>query len=255
MRLLVTRPQAQAVEWVEMLRAQGVDAQALPLIAIEPQAEPAAAAAWTQLSEHGLLVFVSPNAVERFFALKPAGAIWPEDTRAASTGPGTTRALRDAGVPASAIVEPPPDAEQFDSPALWRRLGKMPWHGTRVLVLRGDGGRDWLADQLRAAGATVAFVQVYRRAVPTLTDAERALLSDAMSAPAQTVWLFSSSQAVDHLRQLVPQAAWGAAHAWATHPRIADTARSLGFGTLQTVAPTSTAVVAAWRASIQSSAP
>src|SRR5882724_8291488 len=66
MRLLVTRPEAQAIEWVDMLRAQGVDAHALPLIAIEPQAEPAAAAAWVQLADHGLLVFVSPNAVARF---------------------------------------------------------------------------------------------------------------------------------------------------------------------------------------------
>jgi uroporphyrinogen-III synthase len=255
MRLLVTRPEAQAIEWVEMLRAQGVDAHALPLIAIEPQAEPAAAAAWVQLADHGLLVFVSPNAVERFFALKPAGATWPDDTRAASTGPGTTRALRDAGVPAVAIVEPPPDAEQFDSQSLWRCLGTIPWHGTRVLVLRGDGGRDWLADQLRAAGATVAFVQLYRRAVPTLSDAQRALLADALAAPAQTMWLFSSSQAVDHLRQLVPQASWAEATAWATHPRIADTARALGFGAVSTVAPTPTDVVAAWRGSIQSSAP
>jgi len=255
MQLLVTRPAAQADDWVRTLRARGVDAQALPLIHIEPQAAPAAAAAWSQLSQYGLLVFVSPNAVARFFALKPAGLVWPDDTRVASTGPGTTRALLDAGVPAAAIVEPAADGAQFDSQALWRQLGAIPWHGTRVLVLRGDGGRDWLAEQLRAAGATVAFVGLYRRAVPTLSAAQRALLADALAAPSRTVWLFSSSQAVQHLRHLAPQASWSEATAWATHSRIAETARALGFGVVDTVAPTLDAVVAAWSRSIQSSAP
>jgi uroporphyrinogen-III synthase len=69
--VLVTRPAAQAARWVERLRAAGLDAQALPLIAIEPAADPAALqATWHDLPALALAMFVSPNAVAGFFAAR-----------------------------------------------------------------------------------------------------------------------------------------------------------------------------------------
>ena len=253
--LLVTRPQPQADEWVAALRERGVPAHALPLLAIEPAVDPAAGAAWATLAAHRLVVFVSPGCVRSFFAQRPPAAAWPEGTLAGATGPGTSQALRAAGVPAAAIVEPPADAEQFDSEALWRRLEASGWPGQRVLIVRGDGGRDWLAARLRAHGADVSFVQAYRRTLPPLDAAQRALLAGALAEPATHWWLFSSSQAVDHLRQLAPQSGWSSGCALATHPRIASTLRTLGFGTVLPVRPTVDAVVSLWRASIQSTPP
>jgi uroporphyrinogen-III synthase len=252
MQLLVTRPQPQADEWVASLCAQGVSAQALPLIEIVTERDPAAAAAWSTLAAHRLVVFVSPNGVHSFFALQPAGVAWPPGTWAAATGPGTSRALRRFGVPPAAIIEPPHDAEQFDSEALWRRLEPQSWQGQRALVVRGDGGRDWLADRLREQGAEVGFVPAYRRTLPALSAPQRALLDHALAAPARHCWLFSSSQAVEHLRQLAPQSDWSSGCAVATHPRIASTLRSTGFGAVWSVRPTLDAVVDLWRRSIQS---
>ena len=252
MQLLVTRPQPQADEWVAALRAHGVAAHVLPLLQIVPEPDPTATAAWTALSAYGLVVFVSPGCVKSFFALRPVDAGWPPGARAATTGPGTSLALREAGVPAAAIIEPPHDAEQFDSEALWRQLAPQPWRGQRVLVVRGDGGRDWLAERLREQGAEVAFVQAYRRTLPSLNAAQRALLAAALAAPARHCWLFSSSQAVAHLRQLAPQSDWSSGCAVATHPRIAATLRSAGFGTVWPVRPTFDAVVDVWGRSIQS---
>jgi hypothetical protein len=94
MQLLVTRPQPQADEWVTALRAHSVTAQALPLLQIESLADPAATAAWASLPEHGLVVFVSPGCVKSFFDLRPAAVSWPDGTRAAATGPGTSGAAR-----------------------------------------------------------------------------------------------------------------------------------------------------------------
>ena len=74
------------------------------------------------------------------------------------------------------IVSPAVDAAQFDSEALWERLRSRDWNGARVLVVRGDGGRDWLADRLRDAGATVATVGAYRRIAPTFAADARARL-------------------------------------------------------------------------------
>jgi len=131
--LLVTRPQPQADEWVAALRARGVPALGLPLIEIEPDAD-AAAAAWLALDAQRLVVFVSPNGVQSFFAQRPASAHWPAERWAAATGPGTSRALRAAGVPSEAILEPSHDAVQFDSEALWRRL--QPTESARIAPLR-----------------------------------------------------------------------------------------------------------------------
>ena len=105
MRVLVTRPAAQAVDWVAQLRAYGFDALALPLIAIEPVADTAPLVeAWDRLAAQRLVMFVSPNAAERFFAQRPPALAWPEAVLAGSPGPGTTRALRALGVPAAQIV-------------------------------------------------------------------------------------------------------------------------------------------------------
>src|SRR5687767_15808605 len=84
--LLVTRPQPQADAWVHALRAHGVPTHALPLLQIEAAAEPAAHDAWRALERFALVVFVSPNAVQSFCTLRPAGAAWPAATLAGSTG-------------------------------------------------------------------------------------------------------------------------------------------------------------------------
>jgi len=249
--LLVTRPQPQADAWSLELRAHGVPAHALPLLQIEHAAEPAARDAWRSLERYALVVFVSPNAVQSFFALQPVGAAWPATTQAASTGPGTTQALREAGVSAAQVVEPAREAAQFDSEALWQRLRERAWMQARVLVVRGDGGREWLGDKMRDAGAQIEFVRAYRRVLPQWSAEQQALVERALTAPQHTVWLLSSSQATANLLALLPQESWQAAQAWATHERIAEAARAMGFGAVHTVAPTQQAVVDAWTRSIQ----
>ncbi|MFO1219359.1 MAG: uroporphyrinogen-III synthase [Burkholderiaceae bacterium] len=255
MQLLLTRPRAQAEAWLARLRAQGVSAEMLPLIAIGAPADGAPLRdAWARLADTGFVMFVSANAVSGFFAARPAGAAWPALTLAGCTGPGTSAALREQGVPPACIAEPPREGAQFDSEALWRGIAARPWAGVRALVVRGEDGRDWLAEQLRAAGAEVRFVEAYRRVQPSLSPPERALLRAAIDAPAASVWLFSSSQAVQHLQQLAPGADWSRATAWATHARIAGAARAAGFGAVITLAPTLEAVLAQWRRTLQSPA-
>ena len=135
MRLIVTRPAAQATPWVAALQALGLDALALPLIGIAPPHDVAPVqAAWRGLQRLRLVMFVSANAVEHFFAARPAGLQWPAALAAGSTGPGTSAALRAAGV--QVIEEPAADAPQFDTEALWAQLATQPWQGAQVLAAR-----------------------------------------------------------------------------------------------------------------------
>lgn len=244
MRIIVTRPQTQADALVAELRAAGADAVALPLIDISPVADAQPLrAAWDSLDTRALLMFVSANAVQHFMALRPASAAWPAHLLAGSTGPGTSAALREAGVPPALLVEP--DGEVFDSEALWQRLRARDWQGRRVLVVRGEGGRDWLAEQLRARGATVDFVAAYRRCPPRLDAAARGVLAAALAQPRQHLWAISSSQALAHLADLAPQADWREAAAVAPHARIVTVLQQLGFGQVRLAAADAAALAAA----------
>lgn len=245
MRVIVTRPAAQAATWVDALRTCGIDAVALPLIGISPAANrDAVTQAWLALVDRALVVFVSPNAVEEFFAVRPEASVWPESTVAASVGPGTTHALARHGVPEACIIEPSADSIQFDSESLWQRLSRDDWDGKSVLIVRGDGGRDWLADTLRSNGAVVTFVAAYRRLMPEFRGVERDLLAHAIANPARHLWFFSSSEAISNLVAAEPHAQWTASHAIATHPRIAQRARDCGFGVVGESPPTLEGVMA-----------
>ncbi len=244
MRVIVTRPVAQATAWVESLAAHGVDAVALPLMQIcGPLDGEPIASAWQQLGTRRLVFFVSANAVEHFFAMRPADLAWPLGVRAGSTGPGTTAALRAGGLTAAQIVEPASDSAQFDSETLWQqRLQLIDWQGASVQIVRGEGGREWLADTLRENGATVDFVAAYRRTEPDWNTSARSLLAEALAAPTDHLWLFSSSESVEHLtRHLAqrdpPLALPSGARALVTHPRIASAARRAGFSSVRLVRP------------------
>ncbi len=242
--VLVTRPAQQAAAWVEKLRDKGLQAQALPLIAIEPVADSAALReAWHLLPQRDLAMFVSPNAVTGFFAARPAARTWPRGLRAAATGPGTVEALVAAGVPAALCVAP--RAAPFDSTALWSVLHNEPWSGRSALIVRGDGGRDEFAQALRGAGAKLAFVQAYQRRAPVWSADEHELAKAALAAPGQHVWLLSSAQAIDHLMALLPGVDWHDSNAIASHPRIAQRARRAGFGRVLEAPPLIDAVLAA----------
>ncbi len=253
--VLVVRPRAQARAWVAELEALGVAARALPLIEILPAPDRAGVqavfdrlAAMDDVPEElrPMLVFVSPNAVLGFFAAAAASTrAWPAHAWAGATGPGTVAALRECGVPAQRIAAPSADAAQFDSEALWARIAGWPWRSRPVWIVRGNGGRDWLGQQLRAAGADVRVVQSYGRAAPALSADERALLAQAQAEPVRWVWIFSSSEAIAHLEALAPGADWRAGRALASHPRIAERATALGFGAVRVIAPTPAAVAAA----------
>lgn len=247
--LLVTRPQPQADAWVARLQALGVPARALPLLRIEraPAFDAEVAAAWTTLATRRLVMFVSPNAVLAFLAGRPAGTPWPAGTLAGATGPGTVAALLSQGVDPACIAAPPADAPTFDAEALWgHALAGQDWTGRSVLVVRGEDGRDWLADTLRQAGAAVDCLAAYRRTGPVWDAAAQAALADVAARPTGHAWLFSSSQGIAHLLA-APLASAAAAvlrqvPALATHPRIATTAQRAGWSDVRIVGPDPAAV-------------
>jgi len=245
-RVIVTRPGREAQAWAEALEARGVPCETLPLIEIAALPEPLALAqAWQGVPEHLAVMFVSANAVRFFMAARPAG--WPMPScRAWSTGPGTRAALLAAGWPEGLIDSPAEDAPQFDSEALWGLVAQRVQAAVAsslpkpsVLIVRGAdargqlAGRDWLALQLESAGLEVLQAVAYVRQAPLLTPAQQSLARQAVGDG--SAWLFSSSEAAQHLLQACPELPVKQARALATHPRIAQRLQQLGWGRVDLV--------------------
>lgn len=241
LRLIVTRPEPDATRWVQALQKRGWSAEAWPLLRIEAPdgaAEREQLTHWRQAwPSQDALMFVSAAAVQRFFAEPVVPG--PAHARFWAPGPGTARALSEAlwalGIGPERIDTPPTDAAQFDSEHLWPVIEAQMGPGKRLLVVRGasDGaagqlpgqGREWLIGRCRAAGAEVQACVAYRRerVIPGADQLDRL----RTCAGDGHVWLLSSSEALDSLREHWPDNA--RATALATHPRIAEAARALGF--------------------------
>jgi uroporphyrinogen-III synthase len=158
--VLVTRPVHQAEKLARLVSEAGGEAVLFPALAIESPADPAPVREMlASLASFDLAVFVSPNAVEHGLALL-RGA-WPAAVPVAAVGEGTAATLRRNGI--ITVVVPPGGA---DSESLLAMPQLKSLRGKRVLILRGEGGREVLAEELRQRGAEVTYAECYRRLRP-----------------------------------------------------------------------------------------
>ena len=241
--VLVTRPLAQAAPLVSAIECAGGRARLLPTLDILPVADSACLdAALSNLSEYGLVVFVSANAVRAAIArctvLGMAGL--DRIARAAAPGPGTVAALAEAGV--RDVVSP---TARFDSEGLIAELAAWEARPARVLILRGsDGeksggggvGREELVHWLRGYGASVDLQACYHRVPAHLDPAELAAM---IGGPAPDATLVTSSEGGRALAAMLGSqgVSWVArAPVFVPHPRIADAMGAAGFGNVHVTA-------------------
>jgi uroporphyrinogen III methyltransferase/synthase len=251
--VVVTRPLGQSAALFGLLERAGFESIEFPLIDIGPVADAAPLhAALGELYAPALLgfalvVFVSPNAIDHAFAA--LSSAWPSQIAIGVVGPGSVAALGRQGVaaPTYTIISPAAGATatatqtdpRYDSEALHAAIeahfGPSGLKDKRVLIVRGDGGREWLADALSAAGAKVEKVAAYRRIVPepSMRDWERI---HALLAGEPHAWLLTSSEGVRNLEELAREhltvdETLTLKHAplVTPHPRIAEAARQAGF--------------------------
>jgi len=234
--VIITRPRAQAGALAQQVAALGREAVLLPLLEIYPLPDQSAlAAAMASLARYALVAFVSPNAIDAAFAHIPA---WPPGVALAVLGEGSRAALARHGLDGSnATIISPADPARSDSENLLQTLDLAALARREVLIVRGESGRELMADGLRAAGASVTTVAAYRRSVPELTPALRAQLLALLER--DNDWIITSSEALRGLLALVGQlgapeavAKMQQQHVIVPHARIGETATSLGLSRL-----------------------
>jgi len=234
LRVLVTRPLAQSeplCREIERLGGQAVALPALEIVAIERPDWRSVDAALS--GKPDWIIPISANAArygQAAFIERLGG--WPERPRVVAIGRATAACLTESGVRVDIFPEAGGDSE-----ALLARPELKGIKGQRILIIRGQGGREHLAEGLRARGAIVAYLEVYVRRCPV--DCERRLAALAAEKAVDVVTVTSG----EALTNLVKAGRDGGCLPWlsslplvAISPRIAASAREIGFQALVMVA-------------------
>jgi len=190
--VLVTRPRAQAVELVELIQSKGGKVISFPVIEIVPRDESAIAADCALLPRPDITLFVSRNAVAHGLAYV-AGAI------KGAVGPATAAAIESHGQ----TVEIRP-ATGFDSESLLAESTLQDVSGKTIRIIRGDGGRELLADTLRERGATVDYLSVYERVLPDCSPELLARVESAWRSGSLHAITVMSARTLKNLIVLLP---------------------------------------------------
>lgn len=231
--VVVTRPLAQAYDFADRIKAIGREAVIFPLLEISPLADDSALrATLSGLDRYAMVAFVSPNAIDAVFRIVQA---WPRQVTLAVVGEGSRRALVSHGITdANATIVRPHNVSRTDSQTLLEALDLVALRGKEVLVVRGETGRELLADTLREAGVQVTQIAAYRRTAPVFDGAQRRQLNNLLTAGAE--WVLTSSEALRNLVDLTQKVAGQTGmdalrrqHLIVPHIRIEETARLLDF--------------------------
>jgi uroporphyrinogen-III synthase len=165
-RILVTRPAHQAKALCDLIGAAGGEAILLPAIEIVPPKDPRAAQfVIDRLGDFNLAVFISANAVAYGDDLVSARrGSWPPALRIAAVGRRSAEQLALRGLPVDICP-----AAGYSSESLLAddALQEAQVAGKHVIVFRGEGGRELIADTLSGRGARVEYAEVYGRRPPS----------------------------------------------------------------------------------------
>lgn len=225
-RLLLTRPQEDCLALAQDLAEQGAYGSCLPLLEIEPLPEHAAQRALIlELNRYSAVIVVSKPAarfglalLDRYWAQPPQGVDW------FTVGAASAALLREHGLSVS-HPDSGDDSEALLALPAFQAVFEAP--EARVLIMRGDEGRELLASQLRARDVQVDYLPLYRRRLPAYPDGE---LPRRVQAERLNGLVVSSGQGFAHLQQLAG-ADWpqlSRLPLFVPSPRVAEMARQAG---------------------------
>ena len=224
-RLLLTRPAEDCAALAQTLAAQGVVSHCMPLLAIEALDEtPEQRSAFADLQRYCAVIVVSkPAARIGLQLLAQHGAPTP-DLPWFSVGAATAAVLAEQGLGVH-FPDLGDDSEALLAlPALQQAIVAP---APRVLILRGEGGREFLAERLRSQGVSVDYLPLYRRVLPHYAPGE---LSRQVRAERLNGLVVSSGQGFEHLLQLAGDdwPALARLPLFVPSPRVAEQARAAG---------------------------
>ncbi len=258
--IIVTRPRDQLNHAIKSIQEDLIDSDVdleilgLPLLEIvSDMNESLAKELYQGLLEAQWLSFVSPNAfLTADQLLKTFHYDWPTHLKLALIGGGSEKIILESRFKPTLIVKPA-NEEQWDSEGLWLQLfaQEKKWAGKKVLIVRGDSGRDWLVSRLEFEKADVRLISIYKRKNLDRNDEywqnflkmwESLSSSRALNESKPLIWVMSSSLACQYLSQTLitlglKEVILSQSIALATHEKIAQTAKDIGFSRVMNILP------------------
>jgi uroporphyrinogen-III synthase len=231
--VVITRPFVQASAFATQVEAIGRSAEIFPLLEIQALADTTALdETLSRLSDFALVAFVSPNAVHAAFSQIQH---WPADLAIAVMGAGSRVALAEHGITdVNTKIISPINPERTDSETLLEVLDFSALDGRKVLIVRGETGREFLADALRSHGVSVTQIAAYQRVAPEFTLVRQQNLK--LMLERENDWVVTSSEALRNLFTWAKKLNLESAVAkmqhqriFVPHARIEETAKILGF--------------------------
>jgi uroporphyrinogen-III synthase len=219
--IAVTRPPEQATKLNAVIAQAGGSVISFPLLDIASLPDLSAFhAAITPLDQFDWAIFISSNAVQYGMPLLQQASL-PARLKFAAIGPTTASALGSFGV--AEVLKP---SDRFDSESLLALPELQQMQGQRVLIVRGVGGREVLADTLKQRGADVVFGECYRRINP---QKNADVLAQAYAGNQLQAIIITSSEALRFFLDVAGESDWlKAVSLFVNHDRIAEQAQSHG---------------------------
>lgn len=221
-RVLLTRPAEESALLAASLSDVGIFSSSLPLLEIEAlPVTPEQQAVWADLGRYCAIIVVSKPAAR--LGVQRLERHWPR-LPWFSVGAATAQVLADQGLD----VHYPPSGDDSEAllalPALREAIART---DARVLILRGEGGRELLAERLREQGASVDYLELYRRFLPAY---DPGVLMQRIQLERLNGLVVSSGQGFLHLQALAgsdwPQVA--RLPLFVPSPRVYEMARAAG---------------------------
>lgn len=219
--IAITRPVDQAHKLTQLIEDSGGEVISFPLIEITGLHDYSAfETVIANIAAYDWIIFISSNAVQHGMPRLLQRSI-PAPLKFAAIGPVTAQALQAFGVSDVLIPE-----GRFDSESLLSLPEMQDMQGKSVMIVRGVGGREVLADTLTSRGAAVTFAECYQRVNP---QTNCLALEQAYAQQKLHAVVVTSSEAMRHLLDLTQDSAW-LKHITlcVNHARIAEQPLALG---------------------------
>ncbi|ATP42716.1 uroporphyrinogen-III synthase [Pseudomonas putida] len=224
-RLLLTRPEEGCAALAQSLAAAGVASNCLPLLAIEAvRLGDVTRQRLAGLEHYQAVIVVSKPAARLLLEQLAHAGLQPPATGWFTVGEATAAVLQSAGLQVTFPTQGDDSEALLALPAL-REAIALPT--PRVLIVRGVGGRELLAERLAEQGASVDYLELYRRCLP---EYPAGTLMRRIEAERLNGLVVSSGQGFEHLQQMAgadwPQVA--RLPLFVPSPRVAEQARAAG---------------------------
>ena len=238
--IIITRPITQTSRLTDRLREAQRQVVLFPCMEIEALSDYRAFdAVLARLQEFALVAFVSPNAIAATMRrLQHLHWTWPKNLAMAVMGQGSKEALLGLGFDEDVYkIIQPLNQERTDSETLLEVLDLESLRGQKVLIIRGETGRELLADALRENGVDVQQIAAYRRCAPPFSAEKQREFLQLLELEGD--WVVTSSEILQTILNWAASTGGSACvakmqqqHLLVPHRRIAENARSLGFQSL-----------------------